>query len=53
MTYRELLKLCTEKPGCIQTSEQKKADSDMRYRIWLDTENEEYGQEIHNKRSGK
>lgn len=35
MKYRDLLKLCTEKPGCIKTKEQMDADSNIKYRNWV------------------
>lgn len=45
MTYRELLKLCKESPGCLQTNDQKLADFNMRYKIWLNKTNENYKKE--------
>lgn len=42
MTYRELLKICTEKPGCISSREQKNTDAYMKYQRWLSESNKSY-----------
>lgn len=42
MTYRELLEKCKNSPGCLSTREQKEAEADMKYQIWLARTNEEY-----------
>lgn len=39
MTYRELMKMCTEWPGCLQTREQNIIETNMRYQIWMDQQN--------------
>jgi predicted metal-dependent RNase len=40
--YRELLKLCNEKPGCIKTKEQMEADRIIKHLNWAAKIEKEY-----------
>ncbi len=39
MVYRELLEYMKKSPGSLQTKQQKKADSYIKYREWLGRQN--------------
>jgi hypothetical protein len=42
MVYRELLERCRKVPGWLGSRDQKNSDSMLKYRAWVEKQNEEF-----------